>query len=172
MKKLFFTLVAVVTLNQSLTAQTGKLIYTELGGPGLLLSANFDSRFNPNERLGFGFRLGAGFEVDEFYNIESHVRRLLQGDNHKKQTFYSFPVGLNYVFGKHNSSSTFEVGAGLTFLTRREQHYYDMGRAIWHTSFIYRIMPVNGGFSFRVGLTPLISGIFFPMGAIGFGYVF
>ncbi|GHT09353.1 hypothetical protein FACS189426_07520 [Bacteroidia bacterium] len=35
-----------------------KLFYTELGGPGVLMSANFDSRFKPDERLGFGYRVG------------------------------------------------------------------------------------------------------------------
>jgi hypothetical protein len=35
-------------------------------------------------------------------------------------------------------------------------------------------MPVNGGFSFRIGLTPIIgtAGELRAMGAIGFGYAF
>jgi hypothetical protein len=80
--------------------------------------------------------------------------------------------------GKTNSSSAFEVGAGITFLTRSVALYcYDYeepGHAIGFLTFMYRRMPVNGGFLFRIGMPPVIGtgGDLFPMGAIGFGYAF
>jgi hypothetical protein len=39
---------------------------------------------------------------------------------------------------------------------------------------MYRRIPVNGGFSFRAGFTPIIgtSGDLVPMVALGFGYIF
>lgn len=41
--------------------------YAELGGPGILFSANFDSRFTKSS-LGFGGRVGIGFITnDEYY---------------------------------------------------------------------------------------------------------
>jgi len=178
MKKSFLLLVAIaglsLTYNQSLSAQeetvAGKLFYAELGGPGVIMSANFDARFNSNARLGFGYRLGVGFGYDESYWDDYEQR---------SRTYYSVPLGLNYVLGKPNSAHTFEVGAGVTFLTRKVSLYYygyseKPGNVIGVLTFMYRIMPVNGGFSFRVGLTPIIgtSGDLFPMGAIGFGYVF
>jgi len=184
MKKSFSILVAIVglslTLHLSLSAQDGKVankvFYSELGGPGLIMSANFDSRFTPNERLGLGFRLGAGFAFGDFedgqpnrYGYYDRVTR----------TYYAIPAGLNYVFGKPASAHTFEVGAGVSILTRKAALFYysyegKPGNAIGFFTFMYRLMPVDGGFSFRAGLTPIIgtSGDLFPMGAVGFGYVF
>jgi hypothetical protein len=163
-------------LNQSLSAQeekvASKVFYTELGGPGLIMSANFDGRFKPDERLGFGYRLGVGFAIKESSSF------YWDGSENVTRTYYSIPAGLNYVFGKLNSSHTFEVGAGLTFLTRKVSlFYYDVekpGHVIGFITFMYRRIPVNGGFSFRIGFTPMIgtSGDLFPMGSIGFGYAF
>ena len=178
MKK-FFLLIVAITLHQSLQAQedgiTNKLFYAELGGPGVIMSANFDARFK-KERLGFGCRLGLGYGVGDFKE-----ERVYQGgyyDDYVRRTYYSIPAGLNYVFGKPNSSNTFEVGAGVTFLTRKVSlYYYDVkepGHAIVFLTFMYRVVPVNGGFSFRIGLTPIIgtAGDLYPMGSIGFGYAF
>jgi len=179
MKKSFSLFVAIaglsLTLNQSLLAQeesvVGKLFHTEVGGPGVIMSANFDARFNSKERIGFGYRLGAGFG----YKLRDNY---FLNDPPPMRTFYSFPVGLNYVLGKPNKASAFEVGAVVTFLTRKVSLYnYDVekqGNVIGCVTFIYRIMPVNGGFSFRVGFTPIIgtAGDLFPMVAVGLGYAF
>jgi hypothetical protein len=180
MKKSLLILAAIVslmlTLNLSLPAQEGrmtnKLIYSELGGPGVLMSINFDSRFKHKERLGLGYRLGAGFDVAEF------------GLQRVAQTYYTIPIGLNYVFGKPDSRKTFEMGAGVTFLTRKvilftydNYGYHDFGKTgnvIRHFTFMYRIVPEYGGFSFRIGFTPIIgtTGDLFPMVAVSFGYTF
>ena len=180
MKKSIFVVLVIAGLSlihiQSLSAQeetvASKAFYSELGGPGLIMSANFDSRFNSNERLGLGFRLGIGFAYQEgsSYYWDDYTYRM--------RTYYSIPAGLNYVLGKPNSAHTFEVGAGLTFLTRKVALFYfdeeKPGNVIGFFTFMYRRVPVNGGFSFRVGLTPMIgtSGDLFPMGAVGFGYAF
>ena len=72
-KKLFLSLVVICAFIQSLSAQkervAGKLFYTELGGPGVLMSASFDARFKFKERLGFGYRLGAGFGVGDVRTV-------------------------------------------------------------------------------------------------------
>ena len=184
MKKSILVLLMIVgltfTLNLTLSAQVektaNKVFYAELGGPGLIMSANFDSRIKPDERLGFGFRLGAGFGYGDFEagqpNQYGYYERVTR-------TYYSIPAGLNYVFGKPYSAHTFEVGAGVSILTRKValfNYSYDdkPGNAIGFFTFMYRLMPENGGFSFRIGLTPIIgtSGDLFPMGSIGFGHVF
>ena len=149
----------------SLSAQDGKVankvFYSELLGPGVIMSANFDSRFSSNDHLGFGYRLGVGFAIE-------NIRR----------SYYSFPVGLNYIFGKPKSAHNFEVGAGATFLTQKVSLYYHQvkkpGHAIGFLTFMYRLMPEDGGFSFRVGFTPIIgtSGDLCFSGAVGFGYAF
>ena len=182
MKKWFLVVMAGIFLKQSLSAQddsrvvANKVFYSELGGPGVLMSANFDSRFKPYQRLGFGFRLGAGFA---FGSIERRSEFGYYESNHTR-TYYTIPAGLNYVFGNPNSHQTFEVGAGVTLLTRKVSLYYHNdgerkpGNVIGFFTFMYRSMPVDGGFSFRIGLTPIIgtSGELQPSGAIGFGYVF
>ena len=183
MKKSFLFLVVItgvlITLNQSLSAQeevAGKLFYTELGGPGIIMSMNFDSRFNSNERIGLGYRLGAGFGVGNF-GEEQNDNGYTYSEGITK-TIYSFPVGLNYIFGKPRRSSTFEVGGGVSVLSRKVSIYnFDVkkrGHVIGHITFMYRIAPVNGGFSFRAGFTPIIgtAGDLCPMVAIGFGYAF
>ena len=165
----------LLTLNQSLSAQevekANKFFYAEFLGPGLIMSANFDARFTSNERLGLGYRLGVGFAYGDFEDKQNRW-------GYVTRTYYSIPVGLNYVFGKPDSDKAFEVGAGVTFLTRKVALFYyneeKPGHAIGFLTFMYRKVPVNGGFSWRIGLTPVIgtSGDLFPMGAVGFGYAF
>jgi len=181
MKKLVLLLLAFVAFNLLLSAQdnyvAGKLFYTELGGPGVIMSANYDMRFDSNSRLGFGFRVGAGFGTVEEYVSHPHFY------TSRTRTYYSIPVGLNYVFGTPNSAKTFEVGVGLSLLTLKVSLYTynsyrnnddNAGNAIGFLTFMYRSMPVDGGFSWRIGLTPIIGtgGDLYPMGAIGIGYVF
>ena len=137
--------------------------------------------------MGFGYRLGVGFGLERFEdrvidflreNIFNSYNIKLTSNEEVTKTFYSFPIGLNYVFGKPKKISTFEVGAGVTLLTRKVLLYnYELekpGNKIGFVSFVYRVTPVNSGFSFRIGFTPIIgtAGDLFPMGAIGFGYAF
>ena len=171
----FAIAVLFVAVNQSSLAQDGyvanKVFYTELGGPGLIMSANVDGRFKSKERLGLGFRIGAGFGVGKFHNDQNPEKDV-------RRTYYSVPAGLNYVFGKPSVSSTFEVGAGVAYLTREVSIYNidveKLSNWIGFVSFMYRVTPVNGGFSFRIGMTPIIgtAGDLFPMGALSLGYAF
>ena len=197
MNNKFFALLIVVglltTVNQSLAAQekpvAGKLFYGELLGPGVVMSINYDSRIKSNERLGLGYRIGVGYGFDDlddkivdfmknFDLVDFHTSFFFNIHKGVTRTFYSFPVGLNYVFGKPQRASAFEVGAGVTFLTRKVSMYnWEMvkpGNVIGSFNFMYRLTPVNGGVSFRAGFTPIIgtAGDLFPMGAIGIGYAF
>jgi hypothetical protein len=156
-----------------------KTIYGSLGGPGLLMSAHFDSRFQGGERLGLGYTLGVGFAFASF--DETTSSSYSDGDlysDSRVRSFYSIPVGLNYIFGKNNSAHTFELGGGAALLTRKISLAYNSGdkpgRFIGYLSFAYRIMPIHGGFAFRVGLSPVIgtSGDLFPFPVVGFGYAF
>jgi hypothetical protein len=156
-----------------------KLFYAELGGPGVLFSANFDSRFKKNTRLGMGFRLGLGFTVDE---TETMVTQPGGGYyyEYKTESVGTIPVGINYVFGKPKSSKTFEVGGGVTFLTKKlsilnyASSEEKAGNIVGHFEFMYRSVPLDGGFTWRIGFTPMIgtNGDIFPVGAVGLGYAF
>ena len=182
MKKLFLFLTLILTLLQWLSAQedqiAGKLMYLEFGGPGVISSINFDSRFRSNQRLGLGFRLGVGFGIGDVKTVWVDKQWNYTYTEYIKRTYYSIPAGLNYVLGKPNDVNTFEVGAGVAFLTHKVTLYcHDEkkpGQAIGFLTFMYRKIPVNGGFTFRAGFTPIIGtgGDLFPMGAVGIGYAF
>lgn len=150
------------------TATGQNVFYAELGGPGILFSANYDRRFT-NSHLGVGGRIGLGFvsgyilpDSNGFWDPSSVV---------------TVPVQLNYIFGKPNSPHTFEVGAGVTFAGKKIEvfdFYDDKASSIFGTaSFMYRRQPINGGFTWRAGFTPIIAkGYIQAFGGVGVGYSF
>lgn len=154
--------------------QTGySSFFAEGGGPGIAFSANYDRRFQ-NSNLGLGARVGLGFVSawDEYYDPVTG-NWIDNGD----QTAITFPVQLNYVFGKSNSAHTFEVGGGMTYVTKKLPllNFYDDKRSNFFGtfSFMYRRQPIKGGFSWRAGFTPLIAKSYIqPFGSVSVGYNF
>jgi len=178
----------LITVTQSLSAQeerivANRLFYAEFGGPGVVMSVNYDACFDSNTRLGFGYRLGIGYGFERFEDTLVDFLKMddffsfIKGIN-VTRTFYTLPVGLNYIVGKPHRASTFEIGGGVTLLSRKVSLYnYELekpGRMLGHLSFMYRLAPVNGGFMLRIGITPIIgtAGDLYPMGAVCFGYAF
>lgn len=157
--------------------ETEKLFYAEFGGANILFGANFDWRFKKNTRFGLGGRIGLGFTINDKETIT-----LLPGGgynyDYETQSIPTIPLGINYVFGKNNSPSMFEVGGGISILTKKASVYaydtYKEGNVIGHFSFMYRRAPVDGGFSWRIGFVPVINtdGQIFPSGAVGLGFAF
>src|SRR5687768_4637045 len=88
--------------------------YAELGGPGILFSANVDRRFKASH-LGWGWRAGVGFVTvyNDTYNP------VTGSYDYEDVSVISVPVQINYIFGKGVSPHTFEVGAGLTYLGKK-----------------------------------------------------
>ncbi|OAV69356.1 hypothetical protein Barb6XT_00531 [Bacteroidales bacterium Barb6XT] len=93
--------------------------------------------------------------------------------------YLTFPLGLNYVFGKKSSPHACEIGAGTTVLTRKVNLYnyegsYKPGYFLGHLSFMYRRVPTDGGLTWRIGFNSMIgtAGDIVPMPALGFGYAF
>ena len=172
-------LVANAQNNESPTAKTVKQFYAEAGGPGILFSANFDSRFKTINRTGWGFRAGLGFTL-----VDQQTQVVPPGGgiyyNYRTRSVATLPLGINYLFGKSGSANMFEVGAGVTVLTRKASvlnyNYNDdkEGNILGHFDFMYRRQPIDGGFSWRIGITPVINtnGDIFPFGAVGLGYTF
>ncbi len=170
------TLFSFAQDNQDKKNSPVKQFFTEMGGPGIMFSANFDTRFSAKNHLGLGTRVGIGFTIKDgggYYDVNGNWYE------NSIRTIPTLPFGINYLFGKGNSPHTFEVGAGATFLfqqvdiltygSHRGESYF-MG----HFDFMYRRQPVNGGFSWRIGFTPLINtaGDIVPFGAAGFGFSF
>ncbi|HWN89659.1 MAG TPA: hypothetical protein VNM35_11370 [Chitinophagaceae bacterium] len=128
----------------------------ELGGPGIVFSANYDTRFKQS-RLGVGGRIGIGF-VSGWQENYDPVTGYYDSD---EQTGITFPVQLNYIFGKEGSAHTFEVGGGITYVSKKMEimnFYDDRETQLFGTfCFMYRRQPINGGFSWRIGFTPLVG---------------
>jgi hypothetical protein len=164
MKKTLLAICLIVTLTSlKLSAQEVKRaqnVFIELGGQGLTFTANYDSRFG-NRRDGLGGRAGIGyFAVD--------------GD---KVT--TIPLSLNYLLGKGNKF--FEIGLGATIATINLQSgddfLFEDGSSegvVGTMSFAYRVQPIDSGFSFRAGITPIFNkDNFIPyFGGISLGYTF
>lgn len=184
MSRYFFTMALLMIAgfsfgqyNETLEGPVSKLFYAELGGPGILFSANFDGRFKPGSRLGWGFRAGLGFTlVDDPNPIINQPGGSFS--NYRTRSVATIPVGVNYLFGKPNTAHIFEVGAGATVLSRKSSilnyNYYKEGNVLGHFEFMYRRQPIDGGFSWRIGFTPIINpdGDIFPFGAVGLGFAF
>jgi hypothetical protein len=144
--------------------------YAELGGPGILFSANVDTRFTKSS-LGWGGRFGLGFvTADEEIVIGSNY-------NYELRSVVTVPAQVNYIFGKGDSPHTFEVGAGLTYVGKKLDifNFYDDKKTnlFGSASFMYRRQPLKGGFTWRIGFTPLIAkGYIQPSGGVSVGYSF
>ena len=120
-------------------------VFVELGGQGLLFTANYDSRFS--KRMdGLGGRVGIGYIS-------------IGGDNAT-----TVPLSLNYLLG--TGRHFFEMGLGATLLATSgndNSFLFDENNSnvIGTMSFSYRLQPVDQGFSFRAGLTPIFNKNFF-----------
>jgi hypothetical protein len=146
--------------------------FAEVGGPGILFSANIDKRFKKSP-LGLGGRIGLGFvNGDEWVYTSSGS--YYYGE---RKSVVTIPIQLNYLFGKPNSVSAFEVGAGVTFTGKKLDifGYRDTKKTNLYgtASFMYRRMPKDGGFSWRIGFTPIIgNGYIQASGGVSIGYNF
>lgn len=152
-----------------------KTFTAELGGGGVLFSANYDERFK-KERLGWGYRIGVGYFKDD---VREYTLQF--GYSYVTRTALTIPIGINYLFGKNNSDKMFEVGAGVTIFSRRMSlegdsynSSYQDGNFIGHFSFLYRKQPIDGGYTWKIGFTPLIgtNGEVITSAVIGLGYSF
>jgi hypothetical protein len=136
-------------------------VYAELLGPGGYFSFNYDGRFGKKEH-GLGMRAGIG--------------GVFSGGGKSPTTFSAtFPVGLNYLFGK--KSSHLELGAGLTVFTDPDV-FDDPHSLAAHLLVGYRHVPAGRkGLAFRVFLSPYFyfdgSGSpIAPWGGLSLGYRF
>ncbi|RXF70698.1 hypothetical protein [Arcticibacter tournemirensis] len=143
-------------LTDTLISKRAQTVYVEMLGPGLTISGNYDTRFS-KRRDGLGGRIGIGYIAADGNSITT------------------IPVGLNYLLGK--GKNFFEVGAGVTYLnfSDNEDEYLSAegDGVLGNLTFGYRLQPVDSGFSFRGGFSPLFGyGSFIPWVGFSFGYAF
>ena len=158
-------------------------VFVELGGSGLAYSFNYDFRFDDSRIDSWGMRVGAG------------------GYKIGQDSFFSLPILVNKLYGK--DERFFELGLGMTFFGVNNEPYsycqsFDangncIGPLVTEESDVnfilpvdgspslmgtmnigYRKIPENGGFTWRVNLTPIFNNNgFWPLFAgIGLGYAF
>lgn len=139
-------------------------LYGEFGGPGLAISANFDTRLS-RRKDGFGIYAGIGTN--------------LSGN----PTFLTIPAGVNYLMG--NGGNYLEAGAGLTYgslvnstastrYTIGSKDFYGNHHLLFGNTILgYRRQPTHGGFNFRVGISPFFgegAGGVIPYLSIGYNF--
>jgi len=139
--------------------QSNKIVYLELGGPGLAISLNYDERFS-TEKTGLGFRVGMGYFGD--------------GGN----TVFTIPLQVNYLLG--SNGKFFEFGAGTTFLNTTGDNtgktfIFDRVTGFIGTATIgVRYEPAKS-LNFRLAFVPIFAGPgegVIPAGGFSIGYTF
>lgn len=139
---------------QSTAQSSAKVVFAELGGPGLL-SINYDMRLT-RSNAGFGFRSGFG------------------GWSIKDSKLILVPLGINYLTSKNNRDF-FEVGGGTTIVSNSNKDATGPFKSSFgFLSLGYRKQPSDGGYFFKAALMPVFgNGFFWPYYAgVGFGYAF
>lgn len=159
MKKTIIAIVLGVFLmafsSQKSSAQSNKAFFVELLGNGLIFSANYDMRFK-KETNGWGARLGIGYVGS------------VDGDG----GVVTIPLLINNLLGK--DGKYFEVGAGITYLSSSADFIGDNNASdiVGTMTFMYRKQPLDGGFMWKIGFTPILAdGVFVPYWfGVGLGY--
>lgn len=140
-------------------------VFLELGGNGLLYTFNYDRLFSKHVSGRVGAMVVSGTSEGNF-----------EGD-HFAGTGVLLPVTVNYLIG--SGTSRLELGAGPLigggdFVTRNGRTYGLGFRGITST-IAYRRQPTDGGFNFRIGLTPFYArntSLTQLWGGLSFGYTF
>jgi len=125
-------------------------IYVEGLGQGILYSVNYDYRFTPH----FGVRAGFTSWSLPIFAVFS-VGEL---------SFTGFPITVNYLSGDRTSHLELGIGIVPARFTMQGQEiffgteYEGEGSTVLGTATLgYRAQPRDGGFVFRIGLTPLFT---------------
>jgi len=139
--------------------RSNKILFAELGGAGVAISINYDSRFKGGQKDGFGYRVGIGY--------------FAAGNN----TVFTIPLQVNYLLGK--DGKYLELGLGTTFINSRGDNYssptweFDTVTGLSGTATIgFRYEP-NHALNFRIGYVPIVScyGLI-NAGGFSIGYTF
>jgi hypothetical protein len=143
------------------TSEPNSAVFMEILGNGLVYSFNYDTRFSAKQD-GLGGRVGISYLAIEGTSIAT------------------VPMVMNYLLGKNGKY--FEMGIGATYVAAADRTNTNSRNNPINTadgwlgtmSFGYRSQPVDGGFLFRAGVTPLFGGgsfwPFYPQ--VSFGYAF
>jgi hypothetical protein len=190
MKKVFLLVFAAIVVSLASFAQEAPLpyrsIFVEVGGAGLPYSFNYDIRFDKTKMDSWGMRVGIGGYAtrnDSFFSLPFMVNKLYGKSSHY------FEIGLGAtIFGfdenDYRTCVNGFVDQNGNFICNSYETYksnyefilpVDGSPSVMGTmNFGYRKIPVDGGFTWRINLTPIFNNNgFWPLFAgLGFGYSF
>jgi len=124
-------------------------IYVEVLGQGILYSVNYDHRFTPH----IGLRAGFTTWVLDLVIIP-------------EMRFTGFPIMINYLTGEGTSHLELGIGVIPMILSSPERENFlglfhveerTMTTVLATATVGYRAQPQDGGFVFRIGLTPFFT---------------
>lgn len=151
---LLFAALFILSGTQTVKAQetmSKNAFFVELGGNGLIFSANYDRRLSGN----FGAKVGLGY----------------LGGSGNSSGILTIPVQGNFLLGKNGKY--FEIGLGATYVGGTGELFDDkLSSVVGTASFMYRYQPINSGVMWKIGITPILAeGVFFPYWlGLGIGY--
>jgi hypothetical protein len=141
-------------------------VYFELFGTGIFYSVNYERRISPHVSLRAGFTS---------WSLHGGLFTIL---GIEKLSMTAFPVMVNYLTGPMKSSHL-EIGAGLmpSFFSGKalftgSEGANNQSLLVGTASIGYRYQPPDGGFFFRIALTPLLGQIVGYTGGLSFGLTF
>ena len=141
-------------------------VFVEGLGNGGLYSFNYDRRIAPtwNVRIGFSN-----------YRVDANLADVLSGS----ASAVIVPLVGSYLYNFPDSPSYLEVGAGISsaFLSVSASTVAPTATTAYvpipTVVAMYRLMPAEGGFSLRAGVTPLfLPGLFLPWLGVSLGWTF
>lgn len=160
---IYFLVFLVIGFNESKAQSEFKrnTVFGELGGSSFLVSINYDKRLSKYPE-GFGVRVGAGYMAWQDTEI------------------YNFPILVNYLTGKNGKYLELGVGPTIGYAQERKEPMdpdlsFEPYLSVFGSINIgYRYQPLNGGFNFRAGISPILNFDevipFWPY--LSFGYSF
>jgi hypothetical protein len=148
-------------------------IFVELAGNGGIYTVNYDRVINEHfsVRAGLGYMaLGASATASNGNGTTTTASASV--------SMLAIPILANFLLGNQNHK--LELGGGVTLfkMTGTSSTFEGVasGSAFGPVGTLvagYRYVPSDGGFTFRIGFTPLVSTeSFMPWGGISFGYLF
>lgn len=182
---LSFLCLISATLFAQAQGEATRSVFVEVGGASLVYSFNYDVRFDKENLNSWGIRMGIGgysLSDESLLTVPVQATRLFgQGRNY-------FDVGAGITLINYRNTytsydySNWDPNSGeypiLGEVTEKDYHFIlEMGETpsvVGTLNFGYRRIPENGGFTYRVNVTPLFNSHgFWPLFAgIGLGYAF
>jgi hypothetical protein len=155
----------VVADSVDTTRRALNAVFIEFGGNGIVYSVNYE-RFISQD---FSLRAGVGY-----LSLGSS-----EFDGGASASLTTVPLMANYLgIGRYNHR--LELGAGVVLMSMSARTYDGLG-SDFGSGFLaaatgcigYRYAPLDGGFNFKAGFTPLLSSFgLLPLVGVSFGAVF